>query len=126
MLKDILKEEEITQAKLAEDLEISASEMSNIVNGSKKVSVEMADKIAGLLELNVLEIFSDEQIAKPKQASSKSKAKGQMVKVKSLSENRLFLDEIKLSPKEVFSVEESRLGSGIFPRALELRLIERV
>jgi transcriptional regulator with XRE-family HTH domain len=125
MLKDVLKEKNISQADLAEQLGLTAQVVSQIVNGKKKVDEVVAVKIADILEASVPDLFTSADIivTPPKESGTKKTA---MVSIKSRSQSRLFILEYVIAPGDTIQISQKSFDTKHFKRAVELRMIEKV
>lgn len=60
-IKSILKEKGMTNIAIADKVGITRPNMSNIVNGKTKPSLETLDKIADALNVHISELFEQPQ-----------------------------------------------------------------
>ena len=128
VLKNVLKEKGMIQKDLCEELDLSPKEVSLVVNKEKQVSKLLSEKIAGILGVNVEDIFSSDDILidndKAPNENNHSPDGGEMVMAKSLSVNPLYIGESIFDSLESKLVTKKVSNSDKFKRAVILRLIE--
>jgi len=60
---NVLKSRDITISKMAEDLSMSRSSLSRVLNGHESVTIERAEKIANYLDIQLPELIAGEIFA---------------------------------------------------------------
>ncbi len=63
-LQSILIEQHLTQTKLCNELKISEAQMSLLINGKRRMSIDIAAKIAMRLKISIDDIFEALNFAK--------------------------------------------------------------
>lgn len=130
MLKDFLKEKGIKQSEMAEMIGISSSDLSLMSTGKKKFTDEIISKMANILEISndeMSKVVSNEDDEVKPASSLENKTLSDCLVFKSMSKNKLYLEEFRLEEGQIFNLSQERFDKEVvFQKAVEFNLIKKV